>query len=200
MKISNEVKFLEDAFDILNKKYFESVLSKCAITIQSTPIAHGHFTPWEAWSDSENDYNEINLGAESLKRPVAEIIATLVHEMVHYYCHANGIKDTSRGGTYHNKRFKEEAEKRGLIIGYSSRIGHSETTPSEELKSFVHEMQWEEKIKLYRHFGGISAEVPAKSKSSTRKYKCPCCGMSVRATKEVRVLCMDCNEQMELAE
>lgn len=63
MKVSNEVKFLEDAFDVLNEKYFESALSKCAITIQSSPIAHGHFTPWEAWTDAERSYNEINLGA-----------------------------------------------------------------------------------------------------------------------------------------
>ncbi len=199
MKISNELKFLEDAFDVLNKKYFENTLSKCAITIQSTPIAHGHFTPWEAWSDSEKNYNEINLGAESLKRPVDETIATLIHEMVHYYCHVNDIKDTSRGGTYHNKRFKEEAEKRGLIIKYSGRIGHSETTPSAELKKFVQEMKWEEKIKLYRRSNIISAEQTTKSKSSTRKYRCPCCGMSVRATKEVRILCMNCDEQLELA-
>ena len=51
---------------------------------------------------------EINLGAESLKRSVPEIVATLLHEMVHYYCHVNGIQDTSN--TYHNKRFKEECE------------------------------------------------------------------------------------------
>lgn len=34
-----------------------------------------------------------------------------------------------------------------------------------------------------------------KRKTSTRKYQCPCCGNSFRATKEIRVLCMDCNEQ-----
>ncbi len=77
MKVSSEVSFLEDAFDVLNEKYFESTLSKCAITIQSTPSAHGHFTPWQSWQDSENKYNEINLGAESLSRPVDEIIAHL---------------------------------------------------------------------------------------------------------------------------
>ena len=35
--------------------------------------------------------------------------------------------------------------------------------------------------------------------SSSRKYMCPCCGMSVRATKAVNIACMDCNEQMLLA-
>ena len=35
--------------------------------------------------------------------------------------------------------------------------------------------------------------------SSTRKYICPCCGNSFRATKNIRVMCMDCNEQFVLA-
>ncbi len=119
--------------------------------------------------------------------------------MTHYYCHINGIKDTSRGNTYHNKRFKNEAEKRGLVIKYSAGIGYSVTAPSTELKQFVNNMQWSEKIKLYRNgTSAIPAEIK-KAKSSTRKYVCPCCGMSVRATKEVNVLCMDCNEQLEVS-
>lgn len=48
MKVSEEVMFLENAFDVLNERYFESVLPKIAITIQSTPRAHGHFTPWNS--------------------------------------------------------------------------------------------------------------------------------------------------------
>ena len=28
------------------------------------------------------------------------------------------------------------------------------------------------------------------------KYMCPCCGNSVRATKEVMIMCMDCQEPM----
>ena len=36
-----------------------------------------------------------------------------------------------------------------------------------------------------------------KKPSSTRKYICPCCGNSFRATKTLRVLCMDCNVQFE---
>ena len=35
-----------------------------------------------------------------------------------------------------------------------------------------------------------------RKKSSTRKYYCPVCGNSVRATKDVNILCMDCNVQM----
>ena len=36
-----------------------------------------------------------------------------------------------------------------------------------------------------------------KRPSSTRKLVCPCCGNSVRATKTVRIMCMDCMVQMQ---
>lgn len=84
MKVSDEVVFLEEAFDVLNHRFFESALSRPAITIQSTPGAHGHFTPYDAWDDSGLKLKEINLGAESLHRPVPNVIATLMHEMIHY--------------------------------------------------------------------------------------------------------------------
>ena len=32
--------------------------------------------------------------------------------------------------------------------------------------------------------------------TSTRKYKCPICGQSVRATKHVNIMCLDCNAPM----
>ena len=44
---------------------------------------------------------------------------------------------------------------------------------------------------------GNGAEAPKKIRkpSSTRKYICPCCGNSFRATKNINVLCMDWNEK-----
>ena len=43
--------------------------------------------------------------------------------------------------------------------------------------------------------GGMPTGTP--KPSSTRKLICPCCGNSVRATKTVRIMCMDCMEQMQ---
>ena len=45
---------------------------------------------------------------------------------------------------------------------------------------------------------GTGATLPPRT-SSTRKYICPCCGNSVRATKTVNIACLDCAEQMVLA-
>ena len=200
MTVSQATKFLEDAFDVLNQKYFESALPKAIITIQSSPTAYGHYTKWDAWSDKKHTYREINLGAETLNRPIANTIATLIHEMVHFYCDMNGIQDTSRGGTYHNSRFKFEAEARGLCIEYDKKIGHSITSPSKELKSFVAAQGWRNKLTISRQAEfGADGKQKTKKPSSTRKYVCPCCGQSVRATKEVHIACCDCDEIMQLA-
>ncbi len=102
-KLSENVRFLERAFDLLNERYFESALSKPIITIQSSPKSYGHFTCEKVWKDNGESYHEINISAENINRPAQDVIATLEHEMIHLYCTQNGIKDTSRGGTYHNK-------------------------------------------------------------------------------------------------
>lgn len=194
MKISEVTAFLEGAYDVLNQEYFEGNLPRVVITIQSSPKAFGHYVPWDVWQEQEVGYREINLGAETLNRPIENTIATLIHEMVHHYCAMAGIKETSRGGTYHNKRFKEQAELRGLIIDYDSKIGYSITTPSKSLIEFIEEQGWMG-IDLSR--ASLQGK-PKGKRGNVRKYLCPSCGCSVRATKEVNIACMDCSELMLL--
>ena len=194
MTISQATKFLEDAFDALNKEYFENALPKPIITVQTSPKAYGHFTTSEVWKDGQRKraYHEINIGAESLDRPIANTIATLVHEMVHFYCQVNDIQDTSRGNTYHNNRFKDEAEKRALSVEYDKRVGWSIIQPTPALRHFCTVQHWRNKLTIART-GGMGGKDPKpKAPSSTRKYVCPCCGQSVRATKDVNLICADC--------
>ena len=197
--LATKLRSFEEAFDLLNARFFENALSKSVITIYPTPGAYGHFTPWKSWEGAGGaGYCEINLGAATGNRPVIESIATLVHEMTHQWCYERGVKDTSRGGTYHNKRFKAEAERRGLLIGYDSRIGWSVTKPGPALIAMAEQGAFDACERELHRIGGGARVLPpgGKSESSTRKYVCPCCGMSVRATREVRVMCMDCDEQM----
>ena len=128
---SSNSTLLETAFDVFNKVYFENSLPKAVITIQSSPKSFGYITVHKVWKDSEDSYHEINIGAEYLSRPIENVLATLMHEMVHLYCLVNGIRDTSNGGRYHNKRFKAEAEKRDLKIEYAQYIGYSVTSPTD---------------------------------------------------------------------
>lgn len=196
MKMSEVTDFLETAYGVLNQKYFEGKLPFVVITVQSSPKTYGTYTPWDSWKGEDKGYKEINISAETLNRSVDDTIATLIHEMVHFYCHINHIKDTSRNNTYHNKNFKREAEQRGLIIEYDPKIGYSITSPSESLVAFVEEQGWNSidiaRIALAGRSGGKKANV--------RKYLCPECKCSVRATKEVNIGCLDCCVPMLLVE
>lgn len=188
---------LENAYDLINREVFESALSnKPVITIAPTPGAYGHFTPYVSWKDKdENGRFEINLGAETIDRPGIDTIATLVHEMVHQYCHEKQLKDTSRSGTYHNKTFRDQARRFGLKVSYDKQIGWSVTSPGDRLLSMDRRGAFRE-IDNSLHRMGSGRTEPGTKKSSTRKYQCPLCGMSVRATREVNIMCMDCEERM----
>lgn len=122
----------------------------------------------------------------------------------------NGIADTSKNGGYHNKKFKKIAEDRGLLIEYMQYVGYSKTTPTDE---FILQLQVNELLNFDMRTarmgmsgdigsddnGGLPPPSPThpKKKTSTRKYSCPSCGISVRATKEVNIGCLDCGCMMQ---
>lgn len=202
--------YLNKVFDLLNREFFEGVLSRPTITIQSTPKAYGHFSLREdTWVSKLGGTHEINIGAGTLSRPIEEVTATLLHEMVHYYDYEMGIQDCSRGNTYHNRRFKEAAEAHGLCVEHSDKYGWSHTSPSEALLDFIIENGLTDILINRNEFYGFrvtgtgthsgTRTTPPPRTSSTRKYICPCCGNSVRATKIVNIACLDCAEQMILA-
>ena len=201
--------YLNKIFDLLNREFFESTLSRPTITIQSTPKAYGHFSlNSDTWVSKLGGTHEINIGAGTLARPIENVVATLLHEMVHYFNHINGVQDCSRGNTYHNGKFRRAAEERGLIVTHSDKYGWAHTEPSDELLEFVLKYELTDILinrneQTYFRVGGgsgahsgASGTVTPPRTSSTRKYICPCCGMSVRATRTVRIACVDCEEQM----
>ena len=201
--------YLNKVFDLLNAEYFENALSRPTITIQSTPKAYGHFSLRDdTWISKLGGTHEINIGAGTLGRNIEDVVATLLHEMVHYYNYVNGVQDCSRGNTYHNKKFKAAAEARGLCVEHSEKYGWSHTSPSDELLDFVLENELTDILINRNEFCGFrvtgtgthsGTEITPIKTSSTRKYICPCCGMSVRATRTVRIACMDCDTPLILA-
>ena len=221
--IKNMQEMLEHAYDIFNAELFDCVLPPVAITIMSSPRSNAHFTLDKVWRNSDVRMHEINISAEHLDRPVYNVLASLIHEMVHYYCLINDLPDTSQNHRYHNKIFKQEAEKRGLSITYAKYIGYSITEPSQQLIELVDEYGLQKPIDINRDGAFVDAAVgidgmtsidgtdgmvvggdgtvEKKKKSSTRKYICSGgCGCSFRATKDLNVMCLDCMAEYIRAE
>lgn len=200
--------YLNKLFDKLNDALFESVLSKPVITIQNTPNAYGHITVNKVWKSGDAYRHELNIGAGTLNRPIEETVATLIHEMVHLYNIANGVRDTSRGYTYHNAKFREEAEKRWLHIEHDKTYGWTITSPTDRLIEWCITERLDEIRIAYNAKGyhgdfddndgesvtpkGKPKTSGGKAKTSTRKYICPNCSISVRATKTVSLICGEC--------
>jgi len=207
-KMSRAVGQLEKIYFHLNEDFFESALPIPIITVQSKPGTYGHCSTSKVWQRKEDNAYELNIAAEVLNYAIEETLDTMIHEMIHLYCRENGIKETSRGGTYHNGRFKEEAEKRGLECFKCGQYGWN-TRPSEKLIEYALSKDWNE-IRIGRNSSfpgirtgatgsghmGVNFASGERRPSSTRKLQCPCCGNSVRATKTVRIMCMDCAQQM----
>lgn len=152
--LKNIIQKLEDLFEQFNGKFYNGQVQIPVITVSPdmTKGAYGWCTTWKAWkkaaaSENETDkqeesvgYYEINLCAEHLARPFTEVCATLLHEMVHLWNLQNEVQDTSRGGTYHNKKFKQVAEEHGLIIDQHPKYGWTLTTLNDEAKNFIEGM------------------------------------------------------------
>lgn len=197
-QISSLISSLEKLFSTFNKRFYNDELQKPMITVatHNRDTVLGWCTGWKAWNDGTDGYYEINIVPEHLNRPFIEVCVTLLHEMVHLYCLQHDIKDTSRSGTYHNKRFKEAAEEHGLLISYNKKGGWTDSLPNDEAKEFISTLP-ADMFNLHR----TEPIIPKlKKKSSSRKYVCPCCGAIVRATKPVNIICEDCDESFELEE
>lgn len=202
--------YLVKVFKAVNEHFFNNELEMPTITIQSSIGAYGHITVSKVWNNNGTPTYELNIGAETLNRPIENVTATMIHEACHLYALMNDIKDTSNRGVYHNKTFKKIAEDLGkLHIDRHNKYGWTITSPTEDTLDFCITYGLED-ILINRQspysFKGVGTPTAGnsgginlpKKPSSTRKYICPCCGNSFRATKNINVLCMDCNVQYVL--
>ena len=201
---------LEKAFRLLNAEFFFGELPAPIITVIPTPRAYAHYVPYDIWNTKDNAKREINIASGTLDRPLENILASLVHEMTHMYCDCIlNEQDTSNNGVYHNKVFKREAEAHGLIVTRSEKYGWSQTEPADRLLEFVLDHDELREIEICRanpalvsvgigtHTGSGGLISTGKNPNTHhRKYICPGCGNSVRATKVVNIACLDCSVRM----
>lgn len=196
-KYIDTVKCLGRLYDFINETLFNGELTKPVITVQRDERNKtcGWWSVKKVWRENTDDEgeHELNITAQELNRPAKDIAETMTHEMCHQYASLHNFQDCSRGGTYHNKLFRKIAETHGLNVECVKTHGWANTsltpTTAELIDKFVTNNP---ETVIYR-----SPVIKGQTKSSsTRKYVCPVCGQSVRATKEIRIICADCNEYM----
>ena len=188
---STEIKRYEEIFKDINNLKFNGELPMPRILFTKTS-PDGKFLFDEVIKTNDGFQYTIELNEEDCFKNTKQAVYSLFHNMIHMYCNIHNIKDTSNGETYHNKRFGAVATKFGGFIGkykYGYRISGIDQEIKDEI--YKHNINYDSKKKF---------KLNDKSKScSTRKYQCPCCGNSFRATKEIGVMCMNCNQQFVVA-
>ena len=176
---------------------------------------------WVASDGETRVAYEINIAAETLGRPLEETYITLVHEMVHLYNAQEGIKDTAARSDRHNKKFGATCSLIGLANKADDYLGWTTHCPWADSSDELHELlerykeegrpellqvnRMDEKGVVWKpgkgeggtgEEGANTGTEKKKKKSNQIKYVCPHCGTSVRATKQVRIMCADCMELM----
>lgn len=190
---------LMNTYNKLNADIFNNELPKVIITFEAGQKkgAFGWIYTKKTWVQGKEEKYNINISSDFLNRPAVDIVETLLHEMCHLYAQINNIKDTSRSGIYHNKKFADIANSHMLKAVETEHIGYrTEATP--ELSTWVNDNCPFTEIRLRKKLDVVKDKESGKSKQSMRKYVCPSCGLIIRATKDCRVQCIECQKEMEL--
>lgn len=202
--IKQQTLALEGLYNFFNKELFEESLPSIALTIQTQgrKNCYGWCSVGERWiatktKDSSGNtvakWYEINLSAEYMDRGIEDTSSTLIHEMVHLQNIINGINDCNPKTQNHNKFFKESAEKVGLIVEKVDRRGWARTSLSDRLKELIKDSNVENVFNVAR----ITPESIEREKKPVNKYVCEC-GVIMKSTKELNIICGKCMSQFEI--
>ena len=156
----------------------------------------GHHAPGR-WNVNGQQYAEVMISGEGLRRTPKDVLGTLLHEAAHALAHARGIKDTSRQGRYHNKHYKTCAEQLGLAAEHDQRNGWAATTVTDVTKiAYARQLAGlAQAMTMWRH--GETTTGPA-TKRSTNLIAAACpCGRSIRVAAstlaEAPITCHACD-------
>lgn len=198
MTVTNEIKKLEEAFRIFNEHFYNGELEIPVIQFyaDNKEKSYGWITQHDVWNAGGFRAKEINICANFADRNMDDIYATLLHEMAHLYNIENGIADVSSNGYYHNKRFKETAERHGLVIEKDKKYGWSNTSLNDEARDFINDRL--NGISLNMTYKTPSkGEGKPKKKQNSFKHVCPECGAIARTSKDgMHLICGDCMVEM----
>jgi hypothetical protein len=192
---------LDHAYDHFNRTLFGGQLPTCLITKRRHRRALGYFSPrrFVNRDDDREVTDEIALEARVFGvRTPAQVLSTLVHEMVHLWQFHFGTPSRS---SYHNKEWAARMREIGLIPSDTGQPGGKATgqsvshyiEPGGRFERACDEYLAHHPPILYRD--AEPEGVPKKSDSKT-KYTCPDCGLNAWAKPDVSLVCGDCREVM----
>lgn len=153
------------------------------------------------WQHGESRLSEVLISGEGLKRPVTEVLTTLLHEAAHGMADTRGVKDTSRQGRWHNQKFAKLADELGLDAHKDDRIGWSVCTlrPATE-QQYAGELEGLQKaLSAYRH---PEMHLESGRTSSNNALACACtCPRRIRVAKAVldegAITCQICGDPFD---
>ena len=107
------------------------------VVVLGTGVERGRLVKLGHWCGSRwvadgEPRGEVLLAGEALHLPADAVFEVLLHEAAHGLNAARGTKDSSRGGRYHNARFKATAEEIGLVVSAMPPYGWAQTSISPE--------------------------------------------------------------------
>jgi hypothetical protein len=194
-----QIEVLYDVFNKLNELKFNDKLVKPVITIQAQKPKESNVLGWFTTSPiwvGEDKYYEINITAEYLNRPVQQIVATLLHEMVHMSNTLKGIKDCSTR-QFHNFKFKREAERVGLVVKEIKGHGYAQTELNRDNKELVE--SWNIDQSLFDiHRIVYNKTKPMSTRKPKTKLQCPKCNCKVETSEDdIQIICGKCGCEFE---
>jgi hypothetical protein len=186
---------LARAFDFFNERLFESTLPAAMITLHRHRGARGYFRP-EAFKarHGEDVIHEIALCPETFEgRSTAEILSTLVHEMVHHWQECFGKKKVRR--CYHNREWADKMFRVGLHPSTTGAPGGKETGQRCShyiIAGGVFERACDELLASGQIVDWNALTVPAVSRPKSKvKFTCPC-GTNAWAKPKTELACVKC--------
>lgn len=189
----------QQAWSWFNDKLFEGNLAPCILNFsRRTKRTNGFFAP-QKWAKDEQVVPEISLNPDQLKRPLAEVMSTLAHEMTHQWQFQSG--NPSRGG-YHNTEWGQKMKEIGLYPSNTGQPGGKET--GQQMTHYViegglFETAFQTMPEEYSipWTSGIEQVNPAPKKLESKvKFTCLSCGVNAWGKPGLLIKCKPCDMEM----